>query len=71
MFQPGEFHAEFYVGYLTNQTVSGLYAQEFGGAVIVLEREYELSEPRKKERVTWLKFCLQTAITANRRLSRT
>ncbi|KAL1973854.1 hypothetical protein VTN31DRAFT_5414 [Thermomyces dupontii] len=40
VFQPGEFHAEFYLGYLTNQTVSGLYAQEFGGAVIVLEHRY-------------------------------
>lgn len=39
LFQPGETTAEGYQGYLTNETISGLYAQEFGGAGLILERK--------------------------------
>lgn len=40
LFTPGEIAADQYVGYLTNQTVVGLYAQEIKGAVILLEHRY-------------------------------
>lgn len=39
MFQPGEVTAEGFEGYLFNVTLTGVYAQEFGGAGLVLERE--------------------------------
>lgn len=38
IFTPGEISAEYYTGFLTNRTITGLYAQAIGAAVIVLER---------------------------------
>ena len=43
MMTPGEVAAEGYVGYLTNKTLTGLYAQEIKGAVILVERTPFLS----------------------------
>ncbi|KAH8690492.1 putative serine peptidase [Talaromyces proteolyticus] len=40
VFQPGEGDASGYTGYLSNKTLSGLYAQEMGGAVLILEHRY-------------------------------
>ncbi|KAK4113371.1 hypothetical protein N656DRAFT_707943 [Canariomyces notabilis] len=40
IFTPGEVSADFYSGYLTNRTITGLYAQAIGAAVIVLEHRY-------------------------------
>lgn len=40
MFTPGEAAADPYIGYLTNQTITGLYAQEVEGAVLMVEREF-------------------------------
>ena len=39
LFTPGEEAAAGYTGYLTNVTITGLYAQEIKGAVILLERK--------------------------------
>jgi len=36
---PGEAAAAPYTGYLTNQTISGLFAQEINGAAIIIERK--------------------------------
>jgi hypothetical protein len=43
LFTPGEADAVHYTGYLTNSTIVGAYAEEIGGATIVLEREYSRS----------------------------
>ncbi|KAJ5732680.1 Peptidase S28 [Penicillium malachiteum] len=40
LFTPGEVAADEYTGYLDNDTITGLYAQEIQGAVIVLEHRY-------------------------------
>jgi hypothetical protein len=40
LFTPGEEAADGYVGYLTNLTITGLYAQEINGAVVMLERMF-------------------------------
>ncbi|EAW11756.1 putative serine peptidase [Aspergillus clavatus NRRL 1] len=40
LFTPGEADAPGYTGYLTNQTLPGRFAQEIGGAVILLEHRY-------------------------------
>ncbi|KAJ5659501.1 Peptidase S28 [Penicillium longicatenatum] len=40
LFTPGEAAAADYTGYLTNVTITGLYAQEIKGAVILLEHRY-------------------------------
>ncbi|RFU32281.1 hypothetical protein B7463_g4069, partial [Scytalidium lignicola] len=40
LFTPGEVAAEAYGGYLTNQTITGLYAQEIKGAVVIVEHRY-------------------------------
>jgi hypothetical protein len=40
VFNPGESSADDMIGYLGNTTVPGRYAQEFGGAAIVIERKY-------------------------------
>ncbi|KAF7169373.1 hypothetical protein CNMCM6106_004298 [Aspergillus hiratsukae] len=40
LFTPGEADASYYTGYLTNKTLVGLYAEEIGGAAIVLEHRY-------------------------------
>ncbi|KAJ5692913.1 hypothetical protein N7462_002336 [Penicillium macrosclerotiorum] len=40
LFTPGEEAASGYTGYLTNKTITGLYAQEIKGAVILLEHRY-------------------------------
>ncbi|KAK4175357.1 putative serine protease [Triangularia setosa] len=40
VFSPGEASAEYYSGFLTNQTIVGLYAQAVGGAIILLEHRY-------------------------------
>lgn len=39
-FTPGEIAAAGYTGYLTNRTLTGLLAQEIGGAVVLLEHRY-------------------------------
>jgi hypothetical protein len=39
LFTPGEIAADQYIGYLTNATITGLYAQEIDGAVVMLERQ--------------------------------
>lgn len=39
MFQAGETSADGFQGYMENITISGVYAQEFGGAGVILERE--------------------------------
>lgn len=38
LFTPGEEAADQYTGYLTNRTLTGRYAQEVKGAVVMLER---------------------------------
>lgn len=38
IFNPGEEAADGFTGYLDNGTMPGLYAQEFDGAVILIER---------------------------------
>lgn len=38
LFTPGEIAADQYTAYLTNKTLTGLYAQEINGAVVMLER---------------------------------
>ncbi len=40
LFTPGEAAAAPYTGYLTNSTLTGLYAQEIKGAVVMIEREF-------------------------------
>lgn len=39
-FTPGEISAAAYGGYLTNATITGRFAQEIGGAVLMVEREF-------------------------------
>jgi len=38
LFTPGETEAAPYTGWLTNRTMVGRYAQELGGAMIMIER---------------------------------
>jgi hypothetical protein len=45
LFTPGEEAADQYTGYLTNRTITGLYAQEVKGAVVMIEREFFVSFP--------------------------
>ncbi|PYH99305.1 endoprotease endo-Pro [Aspergillus ellipticus CBS 707.79] len=40
LFTPGEVSADGYEGYLTNETLTGVYAQEIQGAVILIEHRY-------------------------------
>ncbi|KAJ5390371.1 uncharacterized protein N7496_001439 [Penicillium cataractarum] len=40
LFTPGEEAADEYTGYLTNRTITGVYAQEVKGAVVMLEHRY-------------------------------
>lgn len=40
LFQGGEDNGALFTGYLTNKTLSGVYAQEVGGAALLLERKY-------------------------------
>ncbi|KAJ9136484.1 Serine carboxypeptidase S28 [Pleurostoma richardsiae] len=40
VFNPGETAADDYLGYLENYTIPGLYADTFGGAVIIVEHRY-------------------------------
>ncbi|KIH88912.1 hypothetical protein SPBR_07986 [Sporothrix brasiliensis 5110] len=40
LFMPGESDASQYLGYLDNSTIPGLYAEFFGGLVIVIERMF-------------------------------
>ena len=42
MFTPGEISAANYGAYLTNVTITGLYAQEIKGAVVMVERTWFL-----------------------------
>lgn len=42
LFNPGETDAEDMVGYLSNETLPGMLADLYGGAVVVLERGYFL-----------------------------
>lgn len=37
-FTPGESAADGYEAYLTNKTLTGLFGQEIGGAVVLIER---------------------------------
>lgn len=46
-FTPGEIAAGSYGGYLTNATVTGLYAQEVKGAVVMVEREFPPSSTNR------------------------
>ncbi|KAH8886065.1 endoprotease endo-Pro [Thozetella sp. PMI_491] len=39
-FTPGEVAAAPYVGYLTNRTITGMFAQAIGGAVVLMEHRY-------------------------------
>lgn len=39
-FTPGESAAADYTGYLTNRTITGLFGQAIGGAVVMLEHRY-------------------------------
>lgn len=39
-FTPGEEEADEYTGYLTNETITGVFAQEIGGAVVMMEHRY-------------------------------
>ncbi|KAB5536262.1 putative serine peptidase [Coniochaeta sp. 2T2.1] len=39
-FTPGEVAAEGYTGYLTNRTITGLFAQAIQGAVVMMEHRY-------------------------------
>ncbi|KAF3763262.1 hypothetical protein M406DRAFT_356989 [Cryphonectria parasitica EP155] len=39
-FTPGEIEADEYTGYLTNETITGVFAQELGGAVVMMEHRY-------------------------------
>ncbi|PSR81934.1 endoprotease endo-Pro [Coniella lustricola] len=39
-FTPGEEEADLYTGYLTNRTITGVFAQEIGGAVVMMEHRY-------------------------------
>ncbi|KAK8161107.1 serine carboxypeptidase S28-domain-containing protein [Phyllosticta citrichinensis] len=39
-FTPGEVEASGYTGYLTNKSITGLFAQAIGGAVVMLEHRY-------------------------------
>lgn len=53
-FTPGEGAADGYTGYLTNRTITGLFAQAIQGAVVILERKCRipsifLRQPSKKE----------------------
>lgn len=48
LFTPGEIAADGYTGYLTNETLTGLFAQEIGGAVILLERALIFSMSREE-----------------------
>ena len=41
IFTPGEGPADLFSGYLDNKTITGLYAQEVKGAVILIEREHD------------------------------
>lgn len=40
LFTPGEEAADGYLGYLYNETISGLFGQEINGAVLLLERTF-------------------------------
>ncbi|KAA1477306.1 hypothetical protein DENSPDRAFT_933642 [Dentipellis sp. KUC8613] len=64
LFTPGEENAEEYIGYLTNETISGVIAQQQSGASIVLEhRYYGLSNPYPDLSVKSLQFhTIQQAI---------
>ncbi|KAK8211846.1 putative serine peptidase [Phyllosticta capitalensis] len=39
-FTPGEVEASGYTGYLTNRTITGLFAEAIGGAVVMMEHRY-------------------------------
>lgn len=39
-FTPGEIAAQYYTGYLTNLTITGLFAEAIGGAVVMMEHRY-------------------------------
>jgi hypothetical protein len=45
LFNVGETAADQFTGYLEEGTISGKYAEEFGGAVIVIEREFVPVQP--------------------------
>jgi hypothetical protein len=40
LFTPGETAADRYTGYLTNKTITGLFAEAIGGAVVIVEHRY-------------------------------
>jgi hypothetical protein len=52
LFNSGESAADDFTGYLTNATIPGLYAQKFGGAVILIERRCLLSQSNPSPRST-------------------
>ena len=45
-FTPGEVAAAGYTGYITNRTLSGVFAQEIKGAVVMLERKCQNTDLR-------------------------
>lgn len=60
-FTPGEISASGYGDYLTNVTITGLYAQEIKGAVVMVERGFP---PPRWARVRLL-ITIQTDTGAN------
>lgn len=48
LFTPGEEAADGYTGYLSNKTITGLYAQEINGAVVMLERTSPIQRNRSR-----------------------
>lgn len=40
LFTPGELAADGYTGYLSNRTITGLFAEAIGGAVVMVEHRY-------------------------------
>lgn len=47
-FTPGEVEASGYTGYLTNKTITGLFAQAVGGAVVMMERTMSPENDRER-----------------------
>lgn len=65
IFNPGESSADEMIGYLSNGTVPGYYAQEFNGAAIVIERMCSSLGGRRGE-FSRLTSASQTATGASR-----
>jgi Serine carboxypeptidase S28 len=57
LFTPGEEAADGYTGYLTNKTITGLYAQEINGAVVMLERKSSSQPNPLNHKTKLMSFC--------------